>query len=251
MAVSIPELISALAWDMQNPYHYVRTARDAVTQRPVLIVGGEDHRVGQDKDSEQRFSRLEGWLRERFPTAGDISSQWSGEVFEPSDGLGYIGQAPSDERVFFATGFSGNGMTYGGIAPELLADLMQGINHPFAELYDPRRKPSSVAALGRFARENLNTAGQYADWLGPADVSKAEQIPRGEGAENPPLSWTPEMAREYAWSGPWRKRRNDGSGERSRLSSRPRRCVFVASATGRSRRSRTTWISPRQLCASG
>ena len=182
LTVSIPDPTPALAWDMNDPYHYVRCATDAATQRSVLIVGGEDHRVGQDDHSERRFARLEGWLRERFPNAGHIISQWSGEVFEPSDGLAYIGRAPANERVFLATGFSGNGMTYSGIAPELLADVMHGVEHPFADLYDPRRKPSSAAALSRFAHENLNTAAQYADWLRPADVSKPEQIPRGHGA---------------------------------------------------------------------
>ncbi|MEP7052676.1 MAG: FAD-dependent oxidoreductase [Pseudomonadota bacterium] len=182
MAVAIPEFVRALAWDMEDPYHYVRCALDAVTQRPVLIVGGEDHRVGQEADTELRFSRLEGWLRERFSAAGGIVSQWSGEVFEPNDGLAYIGRDASDDRVFLATGFSGNGMTYSSISAELLADLMQETNNPFADLYDPKRKPRSAAALGRFAKENLNTAGQYADWIRPADVSNPEQIPRGEGA---------------------------------------------------------------------
>lgn len=182
MGVSIPEAVRALAWDMDDPYHYVRCALDAATQRPVLIVGGEDHRVGQDPESELRFARLERWLRERFPEAGQIVSQWSGEVFEPNDGLAYIGRDPSDDRVFLATGFSGNGMTYSSISAELLPDLMQETKNPFEDLYDPKRKPSSGAALSRFAKENLNTAGQYADWIRPADVSKPEQIARGEGA---------------------------------------------------------------------
>ncbi len=45
VAFEAAEAEPTLAWDMEDPYHYVRYARDAVTRRPVLIVGGEDHRV--------------------------------------------------------------------------------------------------------------------------------------------------------------------------------------------------------------
>ncbi|HKO53093.1 MAG TPA: FAD-dependent oxidoreductase [Polyangiaceae bacterium] len=172
----------ALYWDMEDPYHYVRMATDAVTQRPVLIVGGEDHRVGQDPDNEQRFRRLEDWLRERFPRAGELVSQWSGQVFEPSDGLGFIGRNPGQERIFIITGESGNGMTYSAVAAQLIPDLVQGLPSPYEQIYAPSRKPHSIGAIGEFVRENLNIAEQYSDWVGPADVARAEDIARGQGA---------------------------------------------------------------------
>ena len=182
LSAAIPAQIPALAWDMEDPYHYVRSAVDAATQRPVLIVGGEDHRVGQDQDSQQRFRRLEGWLRDRFPEAGEIVSEWSGQVLETSDGLAFIGRNPGQERVLVVSGLSGNGMTYSAISAELIADLVQGVKNPFEDLYDPARKPTSLGAIARFVRENLNTAEQYSDWLGPADVAGPEEIARGEGA---------------------------------------------------------------------
>ena len=171
-----------LSWDMEDPYHYVRVGVDAENGRPVLIVGGEDHRVGQDEDTDKNFPRLETWARERFPTAGDVVCQWSGQVFEPSDGLAFIGKNPGQERVLILTGFSGNGMTYSALSAELIADLIGGQSHPFAELYDPKRKPKSASAISSYVQENLNTAAQYTDWLGPADVASADDIPRGEGA---------------------------------------------------------------------
>ena len=72
--------------------------------------------------------------------------------------------------------------TYSGLGAELIADLVQGVENPFETLYDPSRKPSSLRAIGRFVRENLNTAEQYSDWVGPADASSVEDIARGEGA---------------------------------------------------------------------
>jgi glycine/D-amino acid oxidase-like deaminating enzyme len=182
IAFETSESKPTLSWDMNDPYHYVRLAVDAETERPVLIVGGEDHRVGQSDSVDKHFPRLETWARERFPNAGNIVCQWSGQVFEPSDGLAFIGKNPGDERVFILTGFSGNGMTYSAFSAELIADLIDRVGHPFAKLYDPKRKPASVGAISSYVQENLNTAVQYSDWIGPADVSNADQIAPGEGA---------------------------------------------------------------------
>lgn len=182
IAAEIAEQEAALCWDLEDPYHYVRTALDARSRRPVLIVGGEDHRVGQDLDATQHWSRLEDWLREHFPAAGAVVNQWSGQVIETSDGLAYIGKNPGQERVFVVTGTSGNGFTYAALAAEVIADLIEGKDNRFAEIYDPARKPSSLSAIATFVRENLNTAEQYTDWLGPSDIAKVEDIPNGEGA---------------------------------------------------------------------
>lgn len=182
IAFETREVRATLSWDMEEPYHYVRLGIDAETERPILIAGGEDHRVGQDDTAEKHFPRLETWARERFPTLGNTVCQWSGQVFEPSDGLAFIGKNPGQERVLVLTGFSGNGMTYSALSAELIADLIDGVRHPFATLYDPKRKPASVSALSNYVLENLNTAAQYTDWIGPADVASAEQIAPGEGA---------------------------------------------------------------------
>jgi glycine/D-amino acid oxidase-like deaminating enzyme len=182
IAFEFAEAEPTLAWDMEDPYHYARLGVDAATGRSVLIIGGKDHRVGQADDADKNFPRLETWARERFPAAGDIVCQWSGQVFEPSDGLAFIGKNPGQERVLILTGFSGNGMTHSALSAELIADLIGGVSHPFADLYDPRRKPSSASAIASYVHENLNTAAQYADWLGPGDVTSVEQIARGEGA---------------------------------------------------------------------
>jgi Rieske Fe-S protein len=47
-------------------------------------------------------------------------------------------------------------------------------------LYDPSRK--MVRAAAEFARENLNTAAQYADWLTAGDVADPNEIRPGSGA---------------------------------------------------------------------
>ena len=122
------------------------------------------------------------WTRQRFPEAREVVNQWSGQVFEPSDGLAFIGRNPGEKRVYIVSGGSGNGMTYGAVAAELLSDLIEAKPNVLEKLYDPSRKPTSLNALSEFVRENLNTAEQYADWVGPADARSVEEIPRGQGA---------------------------------------------------------------------
>jgi nitrite reductase/ring-hydroxylating ferredoxin subunit len=181
IAVRIPagSVHPALYWDTGDPYLYVRTAR--LDGHDLLIVGGEDHKTGQEDDAPLRFNRLEAWVRERFLMAGDVAHRWSGQVLEPADGLAFIGPNPDGaEHVFIATGDSGMGMTHGTIAGVLLADLVAGRENRFASLYDPKR--ISLRAVAELAKENLNVAAQYADWVTPAGTDSVRDIAPGSGA---------------------------------------------------------------------
>jgi glycine/D-amino acid oxidase-like deaminating enzyme/nitrite reductase/ring-hydroxylating ferredoxin subunit len=178
MRVAKGSVTKALFWDTPDPYHYVRL-QDA-GNHDVLIVGGEDHKTGQADDADQRFERLEAWTRERFRVAEDVEFRWSGQVMEPVDGLAFIGRNPGDKNIYVATGFSGNGMTYGTIAGILLTDLIQGRENEWTKLYDPSR--TSLRAAKEFAKENLNVVAQFADYATAGDVDEAGEIAAGTGA---------------------------------------------------------------------
>lgn len=171
---------TALYWDTGDPYHYVRLhALDA--EHDLLIVGGEDHKTGQADDIDQRHPRLEQWTRERFPSVGEIVYKWAGQVMEPVDGLAFIGRNPLDhDNVYIVTGDSGNGMTHGSLAGILLRDLIVGRDNPWAGLYDPSRK--TLRAAPEFAKEAVNMAAQYADWVTGGDVDDVTKIAKDSGA---------------------------------------------------------------------
>jgi glycine/D-amino acid oxidase-like deaminating enzyme/nitrite reductase/ring-hydroxylating ferredoxin subunit len=170
----------ALYWDTADPYHYVRLHDDGANE--LLIVGGEDHKSGQADDGRERFMRLEQWMRERFPAAGEVTLRWSGQVMEPTDGVAFIGRNPGDaDNVYIATGDSGMGMTHGTIAGILLTQLIVGRPAPWATLYDPARK--MLRAPLEYARENLNVAAQYLqDYLGTGDIHSVDELAPGRGA---------------------------------------------------------------------
>lgn len=110
-----------------------------------------------------------------------VKFRWSGQVMETVDGLAFIGLNPLDKpNVFVATGDSGMGMTHGTIAGMSPTDLNLGRENPWASLYDPSRK--TLRAMGEFAKEYLNVAKQYGDWLTGGDVGSAAEIGPDAGA---------------------------------------------------------------------
>jgi Rieske Fe-S protein len=169
-----------LLWDLEDPYHYVRVVRN-VEGGEVLIVGGEDHKTGQEENPAARFTRLTTWARDHFDGLGDVKYRWSGQVMEPIDGLAFIGRNPGDYNIYVVTGDSGNGMTHGTLGGMILTDLIAGRENPWTALYDPARK--TVQAAGSFIDENANVLGHLVgDWIARGDVKERGAIPLGSGA---------------------------------------------------------------------
>ncbi|GAB3815390.1 FAD-dependent oxidoreductase [Pontibacter rugosus] len=178
---SVPD---ALYWDMKNPYHYIRLQKetDADAQHDVLIVGGEDHKTGQHDNPAECFMELERWTRLKFPMSQEVLYRWSGQVYEPVDGLAYIGRNPgSPDNVYISTGDSGHGITHGTIAGMLITDLIMGRQNPWASLYDPARVSLNSQAVGEFIKENLNVAAQMKDYVTAGEVEDAMQVMPGTG----------------------------------------------------------------------
>ena len=182
MEVPRGSLPRVLLWDTGDPYYYVRLASGAPgSASDVLIVGGADHKVGQDDHPERCWDDIERWVRERFPMVGATTHRWSGQVMEPADALAYFGRNPLDDRnVFIITGDSGTGMTHCTAGAIAVTDMILGRPNAWADIYDPARK--ATHGLGEFVKEQANTLAQYKDLVTPGDVADAQQIPPGEGA---------------------------------------------------------------------
>ncbi len=186
VAARVPQgaVPKALFWDTLDPYHYIRLqsmpASEGEEAYDLLLVGGEDHKTGQEDDGDRRFARLEAWTQKRFPAVEKFEFRWSGQVYEPVDGLAFIGRDTAADHIYIATGDSGMGMTHGTIAGILLTDLILGRKNPWTNLYHPGRV--TVGAASEFIKEGANTVSQYADWLTGGDVDSVRQIKPGDGA---------------------------------------------------------------------
>lgn len=165
---------SVLCWDTANPYHYVRLGGEES-----LMVGGGDHRTGENSDSERSFLEIEEWTRRRFPMAGTVEDRWSGQVMEPIDGLAYLGKNPGDENIYVISGDSGNGMTHCTIGALIIRDLIQRRANPWVALYDPSR--ISIRRAGRYLQANLRNLSSWARRFDFLDGSAFAGIPSGQG----------------------------------------------------------------------
>ncbi len=167
-----------LYWDTDDPYHYLRV--HPFEDRPLLIAGGADHKVGQEGDARRAFAELTDYLRDRFGQV-EIAHRWSGQIIETLDGLPYVGRNSLSDHVYVATGYSGNGMTNGTIAAMLISDLILDRQNPWAELFDATRiKP--IASVRRFLAENVDfPAHLVGDRLKRPDARSFMEVPHGEG----------------------------------------------------------------------
>ncbi len=181
IGVRIPKdsVESLLLWDTADPYVYVRTQPE--TGYDVLIVGGEDHRTGQEDDGEARFEKLFQWTKKRFAAAGELLYKWSGQFAETHDGLAFIGSYSSGEpNVYLITGDSGMGMTHGTIGGMLVSDLILGKENPWTEVFEPSR--IATQSITEAVPEIVSSTVPYVDWLTGGDVSSVDEIENGSGA---------------------------------------------------------------------
>ena len=170
-------LMPGLYFDTSDPYYFLRVHDDA--QGRYAIFGGEDHKTGQETDTEARFDRLTATFRRLVPSAR-IERRWSGQVIETDDMLPFIGQVA--EHQYVATGYAGNGLTFGTLAGMMMHDAVMNVTNPWKALLDPHRKPSSLDALTRLVTENVDyPLYLIADRLRSHDKSGVENVPRGQG----------------------------------------------------------------------
>ena len=142
-----------LGYDMAEPYRYYRT--HTINGQSYLIAGGEDHKTAHEENTDVPFQRLESYVRQ-FYDVKEVAFKWSSQYFEPADGLAYIGNLPGNgENVWVATGFGGNGMTYGHVAAITLSETLINGDSKYRELFDPNRiKP--VAGFTNFVKESVD-----------------------------------------------------------------------------------------------
>lgn len=147
-----------------------------------LIVGGEGHRVGDERDTGERYRDLEVWARNHFGIEA-VAHRWSAQDWAPADGIPYIGRmAGTREGVFVATAFKKWGMSHGTVAAMIIRDLVSGRHNPWAEAFDATRI-APKQSLRAVISDNVAVAGHLVgDRTGLGDVSALAALAPGDGA---------------------------------------------------------------------
>ncbi|MCM2466591.1 FAD-dependent oxidoreductase [Methanoculleus oceani] len=126
----------------------------------LVLVGGMEHRTGEDVDTRRHYRDLEAYARSVYPITS-VDYRWSAQDYITVDGVPYIGPlAAGHENVYIATGFRKWGMTNGTAAATIVTDMILGRASPWAEVYAPDRfKPAASAR--RFLVHNIEVAEKY------------------------------------------------------------------------------------------
>lgn len=165
-----------LYWDTADPYHYLRI--EPHDEYDVVILGGSDHKTGQALDTGACYDSLERLARQLVPGI-ELTHRWSGQVIGTPDGLPYIGLMA--DHQYAATGFAGNGMTFGTLGAMMTTDAMLGLRNPWADLFEPGR-----AAVRRGLWEYMKENADYPYYLirdrfAGAEGRSLRAVKRGEG----------------------------------------------------------------------
>lgn len=170
---AVPE---ASFWDTSDPYYYLRV--DSHRGYDYAIYGGQDHKTGQSPDTAACFRALEEQARRIMPDL-DITHRWSGQVIETNDGLPFIGE--TSDGQFAATGYSGNGMTFGTLAAMMAHDWVLGRKNPWNDLFEPGRTKVRRGAWD-YIKENADYPYyMIRDWFVGPDAKSLRAVRRGEG----------------------------------------------------------------------
>ena len=95
------------------------------------------------------------------------------------DGLPYIG--PNEDDQFIATGYNGNGFTFGAIAAIMARDWITGAKNPWRDLFAPERKKIRGSLL-EYLRENKGYPYyMLRDRLRTAEGKSVRAVKRDEG----------------------------------------------------------------------
>ena len=145
----------ALFWDTAEPYHYIRKFNGPAGE--ILIIGGRDHKTAHG-DEQDHFRQLEEYARSHFDIT-EIMYRWSSQLYEPADQLPMIGKNPLGSNIYVATGYSGNGLTFGTLAGMMNSDLILGKSTPYSELYSPSR--FNLSSMPHLISENIDVARRF------------------------------------------------------------------------------------------
>lgn len=102
----------------------------------LLLIGGGSHRTGKPGGS---WDALRDIARKYYPNAVE-KYRWATQDCMSLDGIPYIGQySENTEGLYVAAGFNKWGMTSSMVASEILCDLVQGRENPYASIFSPAR----------------------------------------------------------------------------------------------------------------
>ena len=130
------DISTDMFYSTEEPCHYIRT--QPASGGNILIVGGEDNKLGKVIETEDKYRKLEEFCRSRFKVKS-VDYSWSTHDNYTFDEVPFIGRYTTSKHIYVGTGYKGTGMTYGTVAAMILADEITGKKSPCADVYSLAR----------------------------------------------------------------------------------------------------------------
>jgi glycine/D-amino acid oxidase-like deaminating enzyme len=124
-----------LIWEASDPYLYIRSTSDGR-----VVVGGEDEDVTDAAARDARLPTKVAVLQEKtkallpwLNVTADFA--WAGTFGESENGLPSIGPVPDMPNCYAVLGYGGNGITFGVLAAQIIAQRLCGRPDPDEPLF--------------------------------------------------------------------------------------------------------------------
>ncbi len=130
---------NAMIWEASTPYLYTRVTADGR-----VIAGGEDEDFSDAMHRDDLIGPKGGTIAAKLAqmiavAKVEVDCAWSASFGSSPDGLPAIGRAANHERLWLASGFGGNGVTFAALGAELITAELDGKPDPDAVCFDPYR----------------------------------------------------------------------------------------------------------------
>jgi glycine/D-amino acid oxidase-like deaminating enzyme len=130
---------NAMIWEASSPYLYARATADGR-----IIAGGEDEDFADANRRDALIGAKSGRISAMLAAMIDVDNvevdcAWAAAFGASPDGLPAIGRAANHDRLWLASGFGGNGVTFAALAAELIAADLAGAADADAGCFDPYR----------------------------------------------------------------------------------------------------------------
>lgn len=169
-------------WSIGAERHSIRTFQ--AHGRDYLVVVGAAHPLGKTVVGDERYDMLERFARAHFAHSnpGPVEYRWSAQRYRMPDKLPCIGRNIDAKNTWIATGFSGDGLTYGTLAGMLLADAILGRDNAWHDLYRVGRIDQGERPEG-FERESTQAPSPDPLRLDDAARGQLEGVKPGESRQ--------------------------------------------------------------------
>lgn len=167
-----------------NAEQPTRSLRPAYLEngKEVLLIGGDGHKTGKSNTNTQTHYENLAKFGKKYFQITSIPYHWSAQDMTTLDEVPYIGQMSHlSKDVFVATGFNKWGMTNGVVAASLLSDLIQEIENPYKDLYDPLRSKLKLKDAEKFAMKNAQVAKDFVTTKAKHSLKEPCDLKPGEG----------------------------------------------------------------------